>query len=202
MNSPHHRHHGGGGHHHHHHHHRPQPSGDKENFNHPMYEERPVPPYAPHIPQYSPYPPVIPQQPVRPVVAYHIAPPVTNRDLLPSPQLVQRSTSMNIKKDLSTNSAENPLSPTVAQQHQTSQPASSKTIHTSLLVPASSFEKAPPLGRNYIAKSPDSRSLHNYVAGPLTIVRKSPLRHETSGNRWYDHDYDKRVKSINNNDDV
>jgi hypothetical protein len=200
MNSPQHRHHGRN---HHHHHHRSHPSSDKENFNSPIYEERSIPPYPSQIPQYPAYPPAIPpQKQVRPVLAYHIMPAVANGELLPSPQLVQQSSSMNIKKDLSLNSTENPLSPTVAKQHETPQPTISKTLHSSLLVPASSFEKAPPLGRNYIAKSPDNHSLHNYVAGPLTIVRKSPLRHATSGNRWYDHDYDKRVKSISTSDVV
>ncbi len=186
MNSSYHKHH----HHHHrhhHHHHRSQASSEKENFNLPIHEERSITPHPP-------------RKPVSSVVTYQIASSVVNRELPASPQPVHHSTSMLVKKNSSPNSMENPLSPAVVKQHQTSQPIISKTTHPPLLAPANHFEKAPPLGRNYISKSPDNHSLHNYSAGPLTIVRKSPLRHATSGNRWYDHDYDKRVNSLTTND--
>jgi hypothetical protein len=121
---------------------------------------------------------------------------VPNKEFIASPSSVRHSSSMIVKNTSSPTLTENPLSPVVVKQHQTPQRRMSNATQPSFLIQPNSFEKAPAIGTNYIAKPPDNHPLHSYASGPLTIVQRSPLRHITPGNRWYDHDYDKRVKLL------
>ena len=120
---------------------------------------------------------------------------------LPPPPPIRYSPSVTIKRSPPPVVTPKPPSPVlieksppvvVVQPRQTPQP----TAPPSVLVPSNNFEKAPPMKINYIPKSPDTHSIHNYTSGPLTVVQRSSSVNVKPGNRWYDYDYDKRVKPL------
>lgn len=65
-----------------------------------------------------------------------------------------------------------------------------------IVIKSDEFERAPFIETNRVAKSPDKNAIYNYGPGPISIVKNSATRQGTAGNRWYDHDYDRRVKSL------
>ena len=42
--------------------------------------------------------------------------------------------------------------------------------------------------------------MQSYGPDKLSVVRRSGLHPSAPGNRWYDHDYDKRVKPLDVNE--
>ena len=111
-----------------------------------------------------------------------------------------------------------PLYPTHAITHETYVPVINKQISASGLVnrhqspslltfrntsssheaEAKSFSKAPIVVTNHVQKSTDDNSIHSYAPGRMSIVKRAPLQAAILGNRWYEHNYDKRIQTINN----
>ncbi len=143
----------------------------------------------------SPRPPsssVQVQKPVSSAVMYKIASPVANNEVIASPlPSIHHSPSVSTKK---------PSFPVAGKQYQFFQPTIPERISPLLLVVSDSFERAPIMEINYVPQSPGSHSIHNYGPGTMSVVRHDSLQNTTPRNRWYDHDYDKRIKSLIIND--
>ena len=173
-------------HHHRRHHHRHEPSPTRDHGTSPppltMFEERK--PTGPPVTVKRIITPTVSvpstQQPTTKPTQVLTQPPP-----LPPATLIQRSPTMGIK-----------LSPTPFPQELSPSPPQQPPI----VIRSDIFERVPFIEINRVAKSVDNNAIYNYGPGPISIVKHSALRQGTAGNRWYDHDYDKRVKSIVVND--
>ena len=56
---------------------------------------------------------------------------------------------------------------------------------------ASTFERAPKIQLNYVARPPDGNSMHIYESDHVTVVHRTTSQSMPYGNRWYDNDYNK-----------
>ncbi len=161
-------------------------------MNPPILTERATSPNPP-----SALPSFQAQKPVSSVVTYKLTSPFANEELKsPSPLPVRQLPSVIAKKSATTILPEKPSNPVIVNQHQSPRP---KSI-PSFFATSNNFEKAPVIEINYIPKSPSSHSIHKYGPGTMSIVRRSASQFITPGNRWYDHDYDKRIKPLTIND--
>jgi len=107
------------------------------------------------------------------------------------------STLVPTTEQLPSVSVEKPLSPGVLKQ-QISSPSDNTSNNISSLntVTASSFEKAPMIHLNYVVKSSDNKSIHTYGPDNMTVMHRTSSQSVTSGNRWYDKDYNKNTSPL------
>jgi len=117
--------------------------------------------------------------------------------MTPSQPVVYHLPSVSARKSSIPISTEKPLSPV----HQSAQPMIFTSLSSPLSATSDGYEKVPIIKTNYVAKSADSHSINNYEPGTISIVKRSSLRSAAPGNRWYDHDYNKRIKPLTVNDD-
>lgn len=113
--------------------------------------------------------------------------PVPNKRRLPPPE----SPSL-----LSPSPLQKPATPVIIKQD-VDLPVQMEIIPTkqSATPAASTFEKAPIVTLNYVAKSSDSKSLHSYGLSTITVVRRTSSQSVETGNRWYNYDYRTNTKA-------
>jgi hypothetical protein len=153
------------------------------------------PPLRP--PSLHPPPSVQAQNPVSTVTTIKIASAVPNKEIsYPAPPIqVQNPTSAVPHKEIVSPSPAY-YSPSAVANHPS--PSGLVQPHRSAIrVPnPNSFEKAPIIETNYIPKPYDDNSIQSYGPGTLSVARRTSSNPGASGHRWYDHNYDKRVKPL------
>ncbi|CAF4062336.1 unnamed protein product [Rotaria sp. Silwood2] len=110
--------------------------------------------------------------------------PVANKELITSPPVTD-SISVVAQR-----------SPTPVVVKQQPPPTIPMTVSPSLPVTVDNFEKAPILVTNHVLKASDKKSIHSYGTGSLSIVKRIQSQTSTSGGKWYEHDYDKRITPL------
>ncbi|CAF3337192.1 unnamed protein product [Rotaria sp. Silwood1] len=155
--------------HHHHHHHPPPPATENESTNPSTLKADAISsrPLAEDPPSLQ---------------TTSLITPVVNKEILTSQPVID-STSVVAQKS---------STPVVVKQ----QPLPPTTISPSLPVTMNNFEKAPILVTNHVLKSSDKKSINSYGADTLSIVKRTQSQPSTPGSKWYEHDYDKRIKPL------
>ena len=92
---------------------------------------------------------------------------------------------------------QNPSSPALLKERVSPSLYRSTLPHTTnIIVPASSFDRAPMVQLNYVAKSSDNKSMHTYGSSKITVMNRTSLGSTSYGQRWYDYDYDQNAKPL------
>lgn len=119
--------------------------------------------------------------------------PVPNKRRLPPPESPPL---LNTTKPLSPAPSQKPVTPVILKQD-VNLPVQTEVIpmKQSATPAANTFEKAPIVTLNYVAKSTDSKSLHPYGLSTITIVRRTSSQSVQTGNRWYNYDYNTNTKA-------
>ena len=147
----------------------------------------------------APPPPPPQPQPVASVVTFKVPSPNTKKKPIPysSPVPTKKPPSAkNITAGSLPYTLPKASSPITARRVETPKLVLWNNKPSSLPVKAQDFEKAPPLVTNYISKPPDTISVHKLGPDLLTVVRRNGSPTSNSTNRWYDHQYDKRVQPL------
>ncbi|CAM4805879.1 unnamed protein product [Rotaria magnacalcarata] len=99
------------------------------------------------------------------------------------------------KKKITTPRSEYYSTPVLVKQNP---PLVSTTVSSPVPVTRTTSELIPVLVTNHVVKSTDKKSIYNYEPGALSIVRQSRSQTPTTGSKWYEHDYEKRIKTLTN----